>query len=352
MRITFAVWAADGNQRPVGFDRLGPTTFGIDVHLVVSTGYRGRMTFSIVARDPETGDLGIAVASKFLAVGAVVVHARAGVGAIATQALANVRYGPDGLALMAAGHSAPESVQLLTQADVGASQRQLGMVDAAGRSATYTGDGCITWAGGRTAEGVAAQGNLLEGAAVVDALMDTFTAGGLPFPELLLAALKAGDGQGGDRRGRQSAALLVVREGGGYGGGSDRWIDLRVDDHQTPIDELSHLLELNRLYLDRPRPEDLLPIDQALAAELRQRLEKVGYTPATVSRGGGLAQVSEALGVVRTGEPRPVPDTWDDGWQGALSEWMSVENLEERSAAAGWIDPKVVEFLRRRSDNP
>ena len=307
------------------------------------------MTFSIVARDSETGDLGVAVASKFLAVGSVVPHAIAGVGAIATQAAANVRYGPDGLALLGSGSSPDEAVRDMTQADEGRDHRQLGIVDAQGRSATYTGSGCINWAGGRTAENVACQGNILTGADVVDALMDTFTAGGAAFPELLLRALKAADVAGGDRRGRESAALLVVRDGGGYGGGSDRWIDLRVDDHPTPVDELGRLLELNHLYLDRPAVGDLLPIDDKLAAEIQHRLEHAGYTPQTIAKGGGLAEVVESLGLTRTGEPRPLPAGWDVSWSNALMEWMSVENLEERATAAGWIDPRVLAFLRERT---
>ena len=220
------------------------------------------MTFSIVARDATTGDLGIAVASKFLAVGAVVSHARAGCGAVATQALANVRYGADGLALLEGGASAAEAMARLTGEDDGLEHRQAGVVDARGGSATFTGSECIPWAGGRTADGLTVQGNLLVGAWVVDDAFDAFQGGGLHFPELLLRALKAGDDAGGDRRGRQSAALLVVRESGGYGGNNDRWIDLRVDDHQVPIDELSRLLELNHLYLDRPDPADLLAIDE------------------------------------------------------------------------------------------
>lgn len=305
------------------------------------------MTFSIVARDPLTGDLGIAVASKFLAVGAVVPHARAGVGAIATQALANVRYGPDGLELLAGGLD-PEAVAArLTEADEGRLNRQFGLVDATGRAATFTGGECLTWAGGRTADGVAAQGNILTGPDVVDALIDAFGAGGRPFPELLVAGLRAADERGGDRRGRQSAALLVVREGGGYGGGNDRWIDLRVDDHPAPVDELARLLTLNRLYMDRPRPEDLVPIDEELAAELRQNLTAAGYTPQTVARGGGLAELVGAAAATVTGETRAAPDDWDTGWEAALVEWMSVENLEERMAAGGWIDPRVLEHLRQ-----
>jgi len=307
------------------------------------------MTFSIVARDPETGDLGVAVASKFLAVGAVVPHAAAGIGAVATQAAANYRYGPDGLALLRSSRSPEEAVRELTEADEGREHRQLGIVDAHGRAWTYTGSGCIDWAGGRTADNVSAQGNILTGADVVDALIETFQAGGAAFPELLLKALKAADVAGGDRRGRESAALLVVREGGGYGGGSDRWIDLRVDDHPSPVDELSRLLELNHLYLDRPAAEDLMPIDEKLAPEIQRRLERAGYTPATISKGGGLAEVVESLGLTRTGEPRDLPAGWDATWSNALTEWMSVENLEERAAAAGWIDPRVLAFLRERT---
>jgi uncharacterized Ntn-hydrolase superfamily protein len=309
------------------------------------------MTFSIVARDPVTDDLGIAVASKFLAVGAVVPHARAGVGAIATQALANVRYGPDGLALLAEGLSAADALARLTQQDEGRDQRQAGIVDAGGGSASHTGSGCIPWAGGRTAAGVAAQGNLLAGPEVVDALFETFAAGGMAFPELLLRAMKAGDDQGGDRRGRESAALLVVRADGGYGGGSDRWIDLRVDDHAAPIDELSRLLELNHLYLDRPDASDLLAIDEALAIELRERLGAVGHAPNMLNRQNSLAEIVERGGLTRTGEPRDLPANWDAAWTGALDEWMSIENLEERAAARGWIDPKVLAFLRNKANN-
>src|SRR3954447_10597157 len=310
---------------------------------------RWNVTFSIVARDPKTGDLGIAVASKFLAVGAVVPHARAGIGAGATQSAGNVTYGPDGLAMIAAGGAAEDVVRRLTDADEGRDHRQLGIVDANGRAATYTGAGCIDWAGGRTAENVAAQGNILTGADVVDALMDTFLAGGAGFPELLLRALKAADERGGDRRGRESAALLVVRENGGYGGNNDRWIDLRVDDHPAPIDELGRLIELNHLYLDRPSAEELLPIDETLAAELQRRLDSAGFTPSTKGRDGGLAEVIESLGLVRTGEPRDLPSNWDAAWSNALMEWMSVENLEERAAAVGWVDPRAVEFLRGKT---
>jgi len=307
------------------------------------------MTFSIVARDPATGDLAVGVASKFLAVGSVVSHAEAGVGAVATQALANFTYGANGLAILRGGVSAAGTIQQLTEADEGRDHRQLGMVDSNGGAATFTGASCIDWAGGRTADGVAAQGNLLAGPGVVDALIDTYLVGGLPFPELIVSSLKAADDAGGDRRGRQSCALLVVRENGGYGGNNDRMLDLRVDDAENPIEGVAHLLALYHLYGDRPRVEDLLPIDDTLVSELQRLLENTGYTPATTTRGSGLAALVDSLGVERTGEPREAPDSWTDAWQGAMSEWMSVENLEERMTARGWLDPHVLEHLRQRA---
>ena len=185
------------------------------------------MTFSIVARDPATGDLGIAIASKALAVGAVAPFARAGVGAISTQAMPNVAYGPDALARLAAGEDPEAVIAALTAADSMASQRQAGIVDALGRSASWTGSNCMVWAGGRTAPGVAVQGNILTGPEVVDAMLAAWESSTGTFPRRLLSALRAGDQAGGDSRGRQSAALLVRREKGGVGGTDDRWIDLR-----------------------------------------------------------------------------------------------------------------------------
>lgn len=312
------------------------------------------MTFSIVARDAATGDLAVAVQSKFLAVGAVVPWARAGVGAVATQAFANVAYGPDGLAALAAGATATEALDRLVAADELRSERQAGIVDAAGGAATHTGPHCFRWAGGRTGDGYAAQGNILAGPAVVDALAERFEAGGLPFPELLVACLADADAAGGDRRGRQSSALLVVRAGGGYGGGNDRWIDLRVEDHADPIGELGRVLALRRLYFDRPAATDLIPVDAALAAELRTRLGSLGAGP-----GGALGAMYQPMSAETApggDEPRPaigtardLPAGWDADWQRALVDWMAVENLEERTAAPGWIDPRVVEFVRSRS---
>lgn len=309
------------------------------------------MTFSIVALDPATGDLGVAVASKFLAVGSVVPWARAGVGAVATQSFANVAYGPDGLAAMAAGGNAEPVAAALIGADPGVAQRQLGLVDAHGGSATFTGDACLPWAGGRTGHGYAAQGNILTGPEVVDALVETFTATAGPLPDRLLAALLAADRAGGDRRGRQSAALLVVRAEGGYAGGDDRWIDLRVDDHPDPVPELIRIRGVWRTLMERPDPADLLPIDADLAADLRSRLRAVGWAPDTTPDDPAFqARIhAELEAVPRIGDPRDAGPDWDATWDAALLGWMAVANLEERTAAAGWIDPQVLELLREAS---
>lgn len=312
------------------------------------------MTYSIVAHDPVTGDLGVAVQSRFLAVGAVVPWARAGVGAVATQAYGHPGYGPTGLELLSSGTEPSTVLDTLTADDPLREERQVGIVDRTGRAATFTGRACYAWAGGRTGPGFAAQGNILAGPAVVDGLAETFVAGGHPFPELLVACLTAAEAAGGDRRGRQSAALLVVREGGGYGGYNDRWIDLRVDDHTTPIEELARLLEMHRLYFDRPRAEDLLPIDGALADELRHLLTRRGSAPGKV--GGNVFESMEPTAVPGSvqrpmvGEPRPGPPGWDDSWQRALLAWMGVQNLEERAVAMGWIDPRVLSVLREHPE--
>ena len=203
-----------------------------------------RGTFSIVAYDPETGELGVAVASRVLAVGYIVPWAEPGVGAIATQALANVSYGPEGLKLLKEGLSPEEVIQRLTEADTGRESRQIGIVDAQGRSAAYTGSGCQPWAGHRTGPNYSVQGNILVGPEVVDTMAKTFEHTKGPLAKRLLAALLAGDQVGGDRRGRQSAALLVVREHGGYDGVGDRLVDLRVDDHPQPVQELARLYDL------------------------------------------------------------------------------------------------------------
>jgi uncharacterized Ntn-hydrolase superfamily protein len=283
------------------------------------------MTFSIVGRDPQTGDLGIAVQSKFLAVGAVVPWARAGVGAVATQSFANTSYGPKGLELLAEGMSAQEAMAALIGADDNPEQRQAGIVDAQGRSATYTGPKCFAWAGGVAGANFAAQGNILVGEATVTALVETFQRAQGPLWRQLVEALAAGQRAGGDSRGQQSAALLVVRAGGGYGGFNDRLMDLRVDDHPQPIDELARLVEMFDLYFLRPAPEDLLPIDAALATEL-QRL---------------LAASGDYIG--------PISGAYDETTDAALERYGGRENLEERllhDPADARIDKRVLEYMR------
>ncbi len=203
-------------------------------------------TYSIVAVDPVTGELGIAVQSRFLAVGAVVPWAKAGVGAIATQSYANPRFGPQGLALLQEGKDPRTVLELLLKEDPETGLRQVGIVDAMGRSATYTGSGCHEWAGGIAGPGFACQGNILAGEDVVKEMAREFRGTDGLLPERLVKALAAGQAAGGDRRGMQSAALLVVRQSGGYGGWNDRYIDLRVDDHPQPIQELERLLTLFR----------------------------------------------------------------------------------------------------------
>ncbi len=283
-------------------------------------------TFSIVAFDPDTGDLGVAVQSKFLAVGAVVPYARAKVGAVATQSYANLLYGPEGLALLEAGLSPEEAIRRLTEKDPDARLRQVGIVDARGRAAAYTGDGCFPWAGHRVGPNVAVQGNILMGPETVDAMYETFVGARGDLAERLVAALAAGQEAGGDRRGQQSAALLVVREGGSYGGFTDRYIDLRVDDHPRPIEELARLLKLWRVYFQPPRPEDVLPLTEELTREIQHHLRERGFYHGEI-----------------TGR-------FDEATRQALRAFAGMENLEERLFEGERIDRTVLEFLRRGRD--
>lgn len=233
------------------------------------------MTFSIVAADVGAGDWGVAVASKFPAVGAVVPWARAGVGAVATQAWANTGFGPDGLELMAGGADANEALRQMLDEDDGRTQRQVGMVDAQGVVATFTGEACMEWAGGHVGEGFACQGNILVGPEVVRAMADAYEGTDGDLLDRLLAALVAGDAAGGDRRGRQSAAILVVREGGGYGGYTDRYVDLRIDDDPAATARLAELVEVyDREMLVRDDP--LLEASPELVADLQRRLSRLG----------------------------------------------------------------------------
>jgi uncharacterized Ntn-hydrolase superfamily protein len=273
-------------------------------------------TYSIAACDLDAGQWGVATQSKFLAVGSVVPWAVPGVGAVATQAYANPRYGPQGLQLLAAGLSAAEVVARLTDADDGRADRQVGVVDAQGGGATYTGSDCMDWAGGLAGPGFAAQGNILVGEETVAALATTFTTTqGRPLAERLLECLAAAQAAGGDRRGQQSAALLVVEQDGGYAGLSDSLVDLRVDDHSQPLAELARLYAIHSLLFGKTPREQWLDVGDELRAELAERLGRLGY---------------------------------DGELERAFGDWSGTENLEERVDGVARIDPVVLEELRRR----
>src|SRR5438876_5574792 len=234
-------------------------------------------TYSIAACDLDAGQWGVATQSKFLAVGAVVPWAEPHVGAIATQAYANPRYGPEGLSLLRAGLPAEEVVARLTAADDGRDQRQLGIVDREGRSASFTGAECLDWAGGRTGPCYAAQGNILVSAETVDAIAETFEGSSGPLAERLLDCLDAAQAAGGDRRGQQSAALLVVERDGGYAGLSDDIVDLRVDEHPRPLEELRRIYGMHQAIFGKTPSEEWVDVNDELATELRDRLAKLGY---------------------------------------------------------------------------
>jgi uncharacterized Ntn-hydrolase superfamily protein len=275
-------------------------------------------TFSIAARDPDSGDFGVAVQSKFFGVGAVVPWAKAGIGAIATQSLANVTYGERGLALLQAGWTAQSVVNYLTQTDPGRADRQVGVVDRFGNAAQYTGEGCHAWAGGQTGSGFCVQGNILVSQDTTDAMAHAFTTSTGSFPERLIDALQAGQAAGGDSRGQQSASLLVVREKGGYGGGSDRLIDLHVEDHDTPIDELQRLFDLHRVFFGVDDVE-LVPLDDATLVRVQHHLVTLGYLP---EAGADRTRVMNAL-----------------------EAYAGTENLEERLRSDDQIDTVILSFL-------
>jgi uncharacterized Ntn-hydrolase superfamily protein len=278
------------------------------------------VTFSIVASSPDRRSWGVAVASKYLAVGSAVPALEAGAGGLATQSFVNLGYRPQGLALLRAGLTAQQVVDAVTGADEGRVHRQLGVVDAAGGSATFTGEECMDWAGGRAGDGYAIQGNILTGPEVVEAMEQAWLTfddpGGAPSLGLarrLLAALAAGDAAGGDRRGRQSASLIVVGldgaigEGPGRGQGGDVLVDVRVDDSPAPVQELTRLLGLAELYFGKPDPATLLPLEGDLAAEVERRVRAAGHD--------------------------------------SLGGWAGTENYEER-LVEGSIDPIVLAKLR------
>lgn len=273
-------------------------------------------TFSVVATDGH--DWGVAVASKFLAVGSAVPAARAEVGAIATQAMANTSYKTLGMELLGAGRPASEVVEALTGDDDERESRQLGVVDRHGGAATYTGSKCFEWAGGRTGQGCACQGNILAGPEVVDALLTVFESSQGELVDRLLAALTAADMAGGDRRGRQSAALLVVRQRGGYRGLDDRMVDLRVDDHPQPIPELTRLLGLWKLHFEKVSPDAFLTVDEEIAGRVGSALQR-------------RRRLAKAAGREKL-------------WT-AFDAWIAEENLEERSISHDSIDPLVLAKL-------
>ncbi|WP_217586034.1 DUF1028 domain-containing protein [Lentibacillus saliphilus] len=279
------------------------------------------MTFSIVGFDPKTRELGIAVQSKFIAVGLVVPWAQAGVGAVATQSYANPAYGPDGLALMAEGKTAQETVDLLIEKDGGRSYRQVGIVDAKGNAATFTGEFCYEWAGGRVGKHYAAQGNILVSAQTVDAMANIFEkTEGSPLADRLLAALAAGQHAGGDSRGKQSAALYVVKEHGGYLGANDHYIDLRVDDHLEPIEELQRIYQLHQLYFGVTKQSDVLVMEGEVRQDVVHHLTRLGYLEST--------------------------DVDDQILEKGLTAFIHKENFESRDLIQGHIDANVLDFLK------
>jgi len=268
------------------------------------------VTFSIVARSDDGQSWGVAVASRFLAVGAYVPAALAGAGALATQADANVAWKSTALALLDEGGSAQDVLRQLIAEDARAAERQLGIVDAAGTSATHTGADCLSWAGGVALPGAAIQGNILAGPGVVPAMQEAWSvAQPGPLGRRLLTALQAGDAAGGDRRGRQSAALLVVRDGAGYGGLDDVAVDLRVDDHADPVGELGRLLDLQEFYLSAPADADKVAVSPLVAAELDDRARRLGHAD--------------------------------------FQAWVGTENYEMRVAPdTSWVDKRVLEIIR------
>ncbi|MGQ4834490.1 MAG: DUF1028 domain-containing protein [Candidatus Asgardarchaeia archaeon] len=278
-------------------------------------------TFSIVAVDLNKGDWGVAVASKFIAVGAVVPWAKAKVGAIATQALANVSYGPRGLDLLSKGLSAEEVLNKLIESDDMKDDRQVGIVDSKGNVAAWTGKKCFEWAGHIVGDGFSVQGNILAGEQVVEEMAKAFETTKGELVDRLLAALEAGDKAGGDRRGKQSAAILVVREKGGYGGYTDRYVDLRVDDHVEPVKELQRLFKIWDLtLLTREDPNDIIKLDD-VAEDIQKALQKLGFYKG------------------------PITGKIDKATLKALEDWIMINNFENKLRNDGYIWKSVFNYL-------
>jgi uncharacterized Ntn-hydrolase superfamily protein len=285
------------------------------------------MTFSIAAYSPQEDAWGVAVASKFLAAPAVVSWARAGVGAVATQALARVSFGPQALDLMAGGLSAEEALAKVLAADDDVEDRQVGVVDAKGNAVAHTGADCFEYAGHLIGERFTCQGNILTGRNVLEAMASAYREAQGELADRLVAALLAGDRTGGDRRGRQSAGVLVVKAGAGYGGDNDRYLDLRVDDHEDPVARLGELVSLHHLYFGKANLTDCLPIDIGLATELQTILSRLGHYKG------------------------PINGVWDAPSREAFWALVNIENLEERWSIdehPELIDPVVLNFIRQR----
>jgi len=282
-------------------------------------------TFSIVACDLAESAWGVAVASKFPAVGAVVPWSQAGVGGVATQSFANTSFGPRGLEMMAAGLGAEQVLKKLLADDSEREQRQVGLVDARGQAATFTGAKCFAWAGGLSGSGYAIQGNILAGEAVIQAMEKTFLATRGDLPARLYAALLSGDRAGGDRRGRQSAAIYVAKPKGGYGEFNDRWMDYRVDDHQDPVPRLGELIELHRLYFGKSDEAERVQLSKTPLQQLQQIMTRLGYY---------------------TGQSH---GDYDEATREALRAFIGNENFEERAdVEAGWMDRLVLDFILRK----
>ena len=279
-------------------------------------------TFSIVTYDPSDSSWGVAVASKFPAVGAVVPWAKAGVGAVATQSFANTSFGPHGLDMMASGISAQDTLTRLLEEDSDREHRQVGLVDASGNSSTFTGKNCYNWAGGLIGPGYAIQGNILSGAGVVNAMEKAYLEMEGNLPARLHAALLAGDRAGGDRRGRQSAAILVVKPNSGYGGFNDRWIDYRVDDAEDPVSRLGELLKLHWLYFGKSPESEHVQLTGEILISLKKIMAHLGYFQPTTD------------------------GDYDEKTKEAFRTFIGNENFEERSNPDdGWIDKPVLDYL-------
>lgn len=296
--------------------------FGVAVALLARTVIVS--TFSIVARDPANGDLGVAVQSKFPNVRVAVPYAKAGVGAVATQSFSNSDFGTKGLELLALGATPQEVLTIVGRDDPDLQDRQVGIVDAKGRSATFTGKKCFDWAGGRTGPDYAIQGNILVSEATVAAMEKAFLATRGALADRLLAAIKAGAEAGGDKRGRQSAALVVVRPGASYDGKSDAYIDISVYDAKDPIDEIFRLYELQKVHFERSDPKDVISIAGADAVYLQKLLSKKGFHK---GRTDGV---------------------WDEASTKALADYMGWENYDTRIRKDGKIDRKILELIRQK----